>query len=251
MAKQTVKAFDPPTKPDSLKVIPAQRTILVPRRDGSLASLPVPFIQSKHYIDVPDAKPRRVSAVVLHCTENAELGGMARMNANLFHGEQSPRASVTYFVDNLEVVQTVREEDVACGTGNQGPGGIDLVAVQVEIVGRASQSLSQWSDDYSRLALYGAMGVVADVCRRHQILPLFLDADQMERGGREGITTHNQVTLATGKPGGHWDPGPNFPIDAFMNGVQWMLCRLENPMSGDPGYPAASSASTGSEDSSR
>ena len=244
MAKQTVKAFDPPTKPESMKVIPAQRTILAPRRDGSLVALPVPFFQAKHYRAVPDSAPRSFQAVCIHCTENSELDGMARMNANLFHGDASPVASVHYFVDNLAAYQTLREEDVAYATGNSGPKGFDLYSVHVEIVGRASQSLSQWSDDYSRLALYNAIGVFADVCRRRQIPPTFLDADALEREGYAGITTHNQVTLATKRPGGHWDPGPNFPIDAFLNGVQWMMLRLENPMAGDPGFRPASSTTT-------
>jgi hypothetical protein len=52
---------------------------------------------------------------------------------------------------------------------------------------------------------------------------------QQVRDGERGITTHRVVTEAMMTPGGHWDPGPDFPMDAFVGGVAWMLMRLGNP----------------------
>ena len=229
MAKLTTKPIEPLIKPESIQLSPAVRQILVPRADGSMAQLAVPFRQSRH-VGRPQQKPRSICAVVIHSTENAELEGMARMNAGLFASDASPLASVHYFVDDRDVYQTVREEDVACATGHQGPGGVDLVSVHVEIVGRANQTASQWSDDYSRLALYNAMGLVADVCRRCKLQPLFIPAAVLAHGDFNGITTHHEISIATRQPGGHYDPGPNFPMEAFLNGVQWVMLRLENPM---------------------
>lgn len=210
-----------------------RQSLMVPNRDGSLRSIVVPFVQSANYTPVPDDKPRTVELVVVHCTENAELEGMARMNANLFADKsRSPKASFTYVVDDREIIQCVREEDVAWHAPGCNHNGIGI-----EIVGRASQTTSQWADDYSRLALYGAMGIVADVCRRRKLLPVFVPAATLAGGGCSGITTHQQVTFAFPNVGhGHQDPGNNFPLEAFINGVQWMMLRLENPMPGDPGY---------------
>jgi hypothetical protein len=45
---------------------------------------------------------------------------------------------------------------------------------------------------------------------------VFLAAEALRAGERYGITTHNEVTGAFPGNDGHWDPGPEYPIDAFM-----------------------------------
>ena len=202
------------------------QSVKVPQKDGSLLDVPVQFVQSK-YVNRTNAN-RLVTLIVLHCTENAELEGMARMNANLFASDKSPHASVHYFVDDKDVYQCASEDDVACATGDQSPGSVDAKAISIEIVGRANQSASQWADDYSRNALYRAMGLVADICQRRNIGAVYVDEAELHAGCAQGITTHAQVSLAFHKST-HTDPGPSFPLAAFVNGVQWTLMRLANP----------------------
>ena len=201
-------------------------SVKVPQQDGSLLDVPVQFVQSRYFEH--HAPPRLVTLIVIHCTENDELENMARMNANLFAGDKSPKASAHYFVDDRDVFQCVCEDDVACATGDQSYGSVDIKAIHIEIVGRASQNRSQWSDDYSRNALYRAMGVAADICRRRNVAPVYVDNAELHSGCAQGITTHAQVSLAFHKST-HTDPGPGFPTEAFVNGVKWTLIRLANP----------------------
>src|SRR5436853_507127 len=52
----------------------------------------------------------------------------------------------------------------------------------------------------------------------------FLDADALkdaiENTDVKGFTTHAEVTRAFKTPGGHTDPGPNFPIDEYLTLVR-------------------------------
>ena len=201
----------------------AARTVMVPTAPGELVPLEVPFVQSVHH----QPRQKLIRRVVVHCTENAELEGMAMMNAHLFAGPQSPEASVHYFVDDKVIVQCVRDEEKAWHAPGANEDGIG-----VEIVGRASQSVEQWADPYSRAALYRAMGLIADVCRRHNIPVQFLDHKTLLTDAC-GITTHAEVTRAWPAAGhGHSDPGPSFPMEALLTGVRWTLVRLENPTQG-------------------
>jgi N-acetyl-anhydromuramyl-L-alanine amidase AmpD len=197
------------------------RTILIPRADGTTENIVVPFVQSVHH----QPRPNGVVAkrVVIHCTENAELPGMARMNANLFAGPNSPEASFHYVLDNVEVIQCVAESRKAW----HAPGANDD-GIGIEIVGRASQTPTMWSDAYSRAALYRAMGLIADVCMRNSIPVQFLDATAL-RTQQSGITTHAEVTKAWPKAGhGHTDPGMGFPLEALLQGVRWTVLKLAN-----------------------
>ncbi len=197
------------------------RVVLIPTREGALERVVVPFVQSVHH----QPRPSGVVAkrVVIHCTENAELDGMAMMNAHLFAGPKSPEASFQYVLDNKDIIQCVAEHEKAWHAP-----GVNDESIGIEIVGRTSQTPTMWSDDYSRAALYRAMGLVADVCRRNSIPVQFLDCAALHTQ-QPGITTHAEVTKAWPKAGhGHTDPGMGFPVEALLQGVRWTLLKLEN-----------------------
>lgn len=200
--------------------------ILVPNKDGSLQGCEARFIQSLHYTRIPDHTPRPLSYIVIHCTENSEVPNMAEMNARLFSRPDSPQASFHYVVDNNSIFQCVRDEDVAWHAPGCNHNGIGI-----EIVGRASQSVSQWADEYSRSALYKAVAVAAHLCLKHNISPLYVNTGGI-LAAEGGITTHADVTKAFPKVGhGHTDPGVKFPMETFVYAVQWMGIRIANPTS--------------------
>lgn len=179
---------------------------------------PVPFIQAKN---CGPARPgRRINKVVIHTMEYPERVGGARWCGGFFGGPDAPKGSSHYGVDNLEIYQYVHEDVEAWGAGKTNPDGI-----HVEHVGFAKQSAADWDDDYSRAVLERSAKLVADICKRHGIPILKLTADELREGARSGIVVrgicgHVDVSRAfpSKKPeNDHWDPGPHFPWDRYLD----------------------------------
>jgi hypothetical protein len=59
---------------------------------------------------------------------------------------------------------------------------------------------------------------VADVCGRRRIPVRWLSPDDL-LAGRRGITGHAEVSKAYRKSD-HWDPGPGFPVQSFLDRVR-------------------------------
>lgn len=226
MSRDPVSKVTPPKTVEPAKV----EQIHIPRKDGTLELREVKFLQAKNCTWVDPKTPRTPQLIVLHSTENPDCAGLAKAVANYFHGPNAPQASCHIMVDNRELYRCVHDRDIAWGAG-----GANKVGLHLEMGGFAAQSATQWSDDYSREVLYSAMGVCAAWALRFNIPPVFLDsAALLSTKDPSGITTHAEVTKAF-KKSTHTDPGRGFPIDAFVNGVGWMLLRLMNPESKLPG----------------
>jgi hypothetical protein len=170
-----------------------------------------PFVQAKYYTP---ATRTMIDLVVIHTMENTETPGQAMNVANWFANKYapkfpSPKASCHYCIDDEHIVQCVLERDVAWHADAANRTGIGL-----EHSGRAAQSLTDWNDAYSAKQLQLSSGLVADICKRYQIPVVWLTATDL-RAGKRGITGHVNVTQAY-KLGNHVDPGPNFPIDAYL-----------------------------------
>jgi peptidoglycan hydrolase-like protein with peptidoglycan-binding domain len=172
------------------------------------------FIASPH-CNFGARKPSDVLRLVLHSTESSEMFHGARIVAAGFRGDRE--ASAHYCVDDIEIVQCCEIQDVAwtCGAENR-------TSVSIEMVGRASQTAADWDDAYSRGVRENAAKVAAHVCRTCGIPVRWVDAAGIQRG-EKGITTHLEVTRAYQVRGGHVDPGPGFPLEAFIARVRELL----------------------------
>jgi hypothetical protein len=169
------------------------------------------FVQAQNYTRVSGRRVIRL--IVLHSMESPEKPGTARAVAAWFAGSTAPKASAHYCVDGQDVVQCVREQDVAWAAPDANHDGL-----QIEIAGRAAQSAAEWRTPPA--ILDNVSTLVARLCRKYDIPPVFLTADQV-REGRSGVTSHANVTKAYPGPGRtHWDPGPGFPTGEVMNAVR-------------------------------
>lgn len=166
------------------------------------------FVQAKSYTKGPRRGP--VTLVVLHDMEAPETSKTAENVARYF--ATTAKASAHYCVDNDSVVQCVREADIAWHAPGANANGIG-----VEMAGYAKQTGLEWNDAYSKAMLLNASALVADICKRNKIPARYVDAQGLLKG-LSGITTHAQVTLAF-KKSTHTDPGPNFPLKAFIADV--------------------------------
>lgn len=150
----------------------------------------------------------KVLGVVIHTTESGE-GSINGVVAYL----QRPDVQVSshYVVADIaprgalwtKVVRLVPEKQKAWTAKSANP-----YFVQYELVGRASRSRADWLGKY-RLQLETVAALVADDVIQYN-LPI--------KRGVPGIVGHADLTK-WGYPNDHWDPGPNFPWDIFLQRV--------------------------------
>lgn len=178
---------------------------------------PLPYIDARFY----RRADRRSAAlwIVIHATHGAEGIGKARQGARELadlppNAPAQKRRSAHAFVDTSEVMQCVPWTCEAwhCGqTGNR-------LGEGIELCGRADQTLEQWLDAKSLPMLAIAARLVRARCDANG-LPLEWVTHGGLRKYRGGITSHHEISTAFGESS-HWDPGPGFPIAAFLEAVR-------------------------------
>ncbi len=155
---------------------------------------------------------RTIDVVVIHTMEIAERPDAAAICARWFATPVS-KVSAHYCVDAATVIQCVREKDIAWHAR-----GGNTASVGIELAGFARQSAAEWGDGYSTAVLRRASALVGDLCTRRRIPVRWLQADDLVKG-RRGITGHGEVSRAYRKSD-HWDPGPGFPVESFLDRVR-------------------------------
>jgi N-acetyl-anhydromuramyl-L-alanine amidase AmpD len=171
---------------------------------------PIPFVQARNY---HAGRLRPIRCVVLHTAEIAEVGNAAENLAAWAAGPNAPMASWHFCLDDNSTIQCVREEDTAFAAP-----GLNSDGIQIELGGRASQTVTDWADPYSQAVLARASRLVADLCRRHSLPVAFVDAAGLLRG-ESGITTHAECTKAYHRST-HTDPGRGFDVIGFLERVR-------------------------------
>ncbi len=167
--------------------------------------MPYPLIESPHRTP---ASGRSIGVVVIHTMEIAERSRAAEVCAQWFENPTS-EVSAHYCVDADEIVQCVREEDIAWHAR-----GGNTNSIGIELAGYAGQRALGWNDAYSRAVVERAARLTADICARHRIPLRRLRAADLV-AGRRGIAGHADVSAAFRKSD-HWDPGPDFPWTRFL-----------------------------------
>lgn len=165
-----------------------------------------PFIQARNYTR---ASSRAIKWIVLHTMEAPEKPNTARAVARWFAGPNAPRASAHYCVDATEIVQCVKDADVAWHAP-----GANREGIGIEHAGFARQTDEEWADEYSRAVLERSAVVAASICCRYGIPIEFRDATALVRD-EPGITTHAEVSLAWMRST-HNDPGRHFPMQDYL-----------------------------------
>lgn len=169
------------------------------------------FLQARNY---SKANRSSIDLIVFHTMEAPEMGETAEGTANYFH-TSDVEASAHACFDSNSVVDCVRDEDIAWHTP-----GLNDRSLGYEHAGYARQTPSEWSDPFSEAMLRLSAQRVAAKCKQYRIPISFVDANGI-RSGNRGITTHNEGTVAFNTPGGHWDPGPSWPRDHYLDLVRF------------------------------
>lgn len=157
-------------------------------------------------------KPIRV--IVLHTMESPEQNNTAEAVGGYF-AKLTTKASAHTGVDPNSECRYVKDEDTAWATP-----GVNSDGLQLEMAGRASQSLANWSDPASVAIIENAAQRTASWCRTWKIPPVRLTNAQLKAGAR-GIIDHYQATVVYG--GSHTDVGKGFPWAKFLSRVGQIL----------------------------
>lgn len=162
---------------------------------------------------------REPEFIVLHATHgaegpNADTNGAFEISKPLPAGK---RRSAHYFADSNSITRCVPDLYTAYHAGRTA----NSRGLGVEICGRADQTRDQWFDKHSFPTLCNTARLVADLCKEFKIPAIVLSSDDL-KARKRGITTHLAVRDAW-KETVHWDPGPGFPIDEFIDAVRRAL----------------------------
>ncbi len=171
------------------------------------------------YGDYPNGT---VTRVVIHDEEFPVEVGSALSIAQDFANRRAPNyGSAGYVTDQGDEQHCVPDSKVAYhAPPNQG-------SVGQERDGYASYNPDQWNHSDAQRTTCNVAARTAELLRRFGLPPVWLTVGQLAAGGR-GVTSHNNVSLCWGQSD-HHDPGPAFPIGAFMA----LVTRAYNLLGGD------------------
>ncbi len=175
-----------------------------------MAVATISFIQARNYTR---GRSGPIDVLVIHTMESPETPTTAEAVANWFAGSTAPQASAHYCIDSNSIVQCVKDSDVAWHAPGANHNGLGF-----EHAGRAAQTPTDWSDDYSTKCLKLSAELVAQKCTEYGIPAVWLRVPDL-LAGRRGITGHVQVSQAF-KRSTHTDPGPNFPVERYLGWVK-------------------------------
>lgn len=176
---------------------------------------------------IPDYEsPVRVGPVkylVVHTAECDEYDGAD--NAVSGYLARASSASIHASIDNNSYTPSVPEDRVAWAASNPL---INNHALQAEWVGRAGQGVGGWHDAFSNGQRDVAARLYARWAGTHNI-PVRHGTVQDLRNGVPGFYGHVDSTRAWNNPDGHYDPGPDFPWDEFLDQVGGYMTGTPTP----------------------
>lgn len=151
-----------------------------------------------------------VTRLVLHATVSPCVVGGARGVASYFQ-RSSAGGLAHYVVDPSEVVQCAPE---TLATWGAPPNSHSL---HIELCDPQTGDPARWGDANHQAMLALAAPLIRDVCQRHNLPTVYVNAAGLLAGMR-GITTHADVSAAWHQTD-HTDPGSGFPMTAFLAAV--------------------------------
>ncbi len=173
----------------------------------------IPFVEAANWQRDVGEQVKRL--IVLHTIEAPEASTSADRTADWFAGKRgpAPRTSAHVCIDDDSIVQCVPWRRIAWAAPGANKQGIHL-----EHAGYARQTDAEWHDDFSQRMLQRSSWVAARLCEQEKIPIAFVTAQGL-LAEMPGITTHYEVSQAF-KKSDHWDPGPHFPIDEYLDLVR-------------------------------
>jgi len=166
----------------------------------------------------------KVELAVLHSMEAGETSKTAEAcGATFARGTRQASAHRCY--DNDSVVECVTLNKYAYGAGGGiGTRRINDCAVHLEHAGYARQTDREWRDDFDQKMLFWSTLDLSVICKKLGIHSVIRNVADLRAGKWNGITTHAMVEKAFPTTG-HWDPGPNFPLEEYRTLLAYWISQ--------------------------
>lgn len=164
----------------------------------------------------------RLELIVCHTMEVHDTPTSAEAVADVFAGlrpnQPPPEASFHIGVDRDSAVQCVRDNDIAWHASN-----VNRWSLGFEHAGWAKTTRSEWLKGTPFEILRLSARVASDKVRKYDIPIQLVSTDDLKRwkpgSGAIGFTGHVNVNKAF-NCGDHWDPGPGWPWDVYLELVR-------------------------------
>lgn len=154
----------------------------------------------------------KIHGVVVHSMEAPEKGTTAESVARYFaNGSGGKPSSADICFDSNSQVECVKPQDEAyhAPPASRWTRGY-------EHAGYARQTAADWHDPYSWAMLQRSGTTLGNESRLYKFPLVYLNVAALKDGHFDGVTTHNDVSKAF-KQSSHWDPGPGFPMNAWLD----------------------------------
>lgn len=158
------------------------------------------------------------SVIFMHTTEGGE-GRTSAEDGAVYDKNRRDGTSTHLFIDPDSTAQEVEFKDEAHAARRHG----NDVGIQIEICGKAGQTIAQWDDDNSRKIVQRAIQACYEIRKLYgrARFPLVNLTPAQLRAGQHGFAEHLDATLAWPEDGGtHTDPGPAFPWARLFSGIR-------------------------------
>jgi N-acetyl-anhydromuramyl-L-alanine amidase AmpD len=176
------------------------------------------FVQAAHY---QAASRSTIDWIVVHTMEAPCVSGMAQRCAQGF-AKGDREASAHYCCDPANILQSVREADIAWHCKSDATGTVNRLSIGVEHAGYTLGNPTDWMHDpHAQGMMDLSAQLVADLCSRYGVPVVHLTVEQIQAGER-GIIAHVDATHAFNVPGGHVD-GSTWPWEQYLPVVQALL----------------------------
>lgn len=191
-----------------------------------------------------------IVALGVHDAEYPERGTASDDIGNFF-SRPSVQASTTGCIDNNSMTGCVPYGITAWHTGAGNPWNAAIEGY--EHSGYASQSPEDWIDVYGLQMIEISAKHYAKRCRDLGIPPRKINGSQLRLAVMTrdpsigGICGHKDITDAVPVYGGHYDPGPNFPWDYYIERVRHFYYggNYDNQIMTTPAQPIIRRATMG------
>jgi N-acetyl-anhydromuramyl-L-alanine amidase AmpD len=170
-------------------------------------------VEARYFVrNIERATPR---LIVIHSAETAETRASAENTANWFkeYPYAGKKASAHYCLDADSTIQCVPELNIAYHARG---GDANLCGIGIEFAGYARQNREEWLDEFGVAMLERGRALFIDIAERYDIPLQLVTEHELRMHTARGIATHAMITRAWGVPGGHMDPGAQFPMDRLL-----------------------------------
>lgn len=181
-----------------------------PSLDGFVAPMRHQNLSGKKF----NPANRKVGDILWICIHTAECGYSPKSDENIitYLATAPVKASSHYAVDADSITYGVEEKNIAWHAAT-----INGKSIGIELAGFAKQTRAEWLVGAPLATLKNAAFLVGELVKRYGIPIVECGPDELLKN-KPGITTHVSAVKAF-KDGSHWDPGPGFPMDLFLQFV--------------------------------